>query len=701
MNSGTLAIFLILALSGTAHSQGTLSEYTTYIGDANAYAVGRIRTDSAGNTYVAGNRSAGTLSEVFVARLDGTGATRLFSTFGGNGTDVAADMAIDSSGNIYLAGSTTSTVFPLHNAMQPTPGPGFVMKLGPDASQVLFATYFPAPVTALALDAAGNIYLTGSTTSATFPATAGLPANAAGGGTPLISAAYITKISAAGDRIVYSGRMSGQNKPCGCCSSCFLSSRQTGGSAIAVDPAGNAYIAGNSDTTDMPVTAGALLRNGIGAFVAKVNAAGTALSYLTYIGTANFVFSPYNQPGNTVTAIAVDNTGSVYLTGSTADPNFPATAGAYQTAYDGPHTSPPNPPWPPSDAFALKLKPDGSGVSWATYLGGNSVDSATSIALDASGNVWLAGTTSSQDFPNAQGWSQGGDFLAELSATGSTLAYAARYPTGTVAQSLALDASGLIHAAGGAGIVSAIAPPSKPMPRIFGIADSAYGSVGGQMARGELISIYGPHIGPATPASFTPTSAGFVPTSLAGVQVMMADYALPVLYVSDSQINAVAPFSLYGGAAGLTLRVLSNGSATPLFPFAPVSSNPQIFQNPDGTAVAVNQDGTINSADHPAKNGSIVSIWLTGVGTASAFLQDGQIAADALPFACCDVYLGPTQVSEGIVYSGSAPGAVNGVVQINFQLPQANYVASEVYPVAVTVSVGGRASSAAVIYAAE
>jgi len=693
MNSGILATSLILAFAGMAYSQATAAEYTTYLGDHAAYHVARIGVDAAGNTYVAGNRSSGSLTEMFVARLDGSGSLSLFAAFGGNGTDTITDLALDASGNIYLAGATNSTVFPLHNAMQTAAGPGFVIKLNPDATAFVFSTYFPAAINAMAVDGAGNVYVTGLTWSAAFPVTTGMPNGAAGGEVPMITAAFISKIAADGSKLVYSGRISGQDKPCGCCSSCFLSTRYTGGAAVAVDAAGNAYLAGNSDTTDLPATSGAFLQNGIGAFVAKVNAAGSGLSYLTYIGSSNYVLSPGNTPGNTAAALAVDTTGSVYLAGYTSDPNFPATAGAYQTTYAGTVTNAPYPP-PPSDAFVLKLKQDGSGLSWATYLGGKNADSAGAIALDGSGNVWMAGTTASPEFPNAQGWSQGSDFLVGVKAGGSSLVYAARYPAGTVTQSIALDAAGLLHAAGAAGTISAIAPLGPPTPRIWGIANAAFGPAGGQVAPQEVVSIFGPHIGPATAVSYTPTSAGFVPTALGGVQVLMGSYALPLLYVSDSQINAVMPASLY---APVTLQVVSSTVKTPGFPFVSIAADPEIFQNPNGTAAAVNQDGTLNSPDHPAPAGSVVSIWLTGIGNTPLYLQDGLIATSAQQFSCCTATVAGS--AADILYSGSAPGTVAGVVQMNFQVPaNPGYEAGELVPVYLQVTAGGTTSSPVTLY---
>ena len=682
-----LASLFVAGLWGTA--QG--SEYTIFIGDSSAdYQVARIRTDALGNTFVAGTRSSGTLSELFVTKLDAAGHTVLFNALNGNGSDAVADLAIDSAGNIYLAGGTSSLEFPLHNAFQTRPGPGFLIKLAPDGAELVYSTYFPAAIRGLAVDSSGNVYATGTTTSPTFPVTAGLPAGTASSGAAGASGAFITKLSAAGDRIVYSALLVGTSKNCGCCSSCFTSQRNTAGVAIGVDAAGNAYVAGNTDTNNLPATAGALLTQGVGAFVAKINAAGTALGYLTYIGPTYYPVSPNTDPANVATDIAVDAAGDAYITGSTFDPAFPATAGANQTAFDGP--SYPNGvadthPIPASDAFVLKLKPDGSGALWGSYLGGAGNDAAQSVAVDGSGNVWIAGTTTSADFPNAQGWSQGGDFVAGFSASGAALTYSARYPDGSVSRSVAVDSSGLVHAAGASGIVSAIAPGQTPTPRIFGVANSAFGPVSGRISPGEVISLYGPHIGPATPASFTPTSAGFVPTLLAGVQVLMDSHSLPLLYVSDSQINAVAPFSEYSDNGVFSLHLVSNGTTGPEFPVAILQTDPQIFQNPDHSAKAVNQDGSLNSATNPAPPGSIVSIWATGMGISSSYFQDGQIPTAAQNSVACIVYDGSIPVE--IQYAGPSPGIVAGVVQINFVVP--------VTPAAtgiITVQAGTRVSNA-------
>jgi uncharacterized protein (TIGR03437 family) len=662
------------------------ADFTTYIGDAADYRVARVMADAAGNTYVAGSRDTG----IFVMKVDAAGKIALFATLSGKGTDQPNDLAVDAAGNLYVAGATGSTLLPLRNALQSTPGPGFVVKFNPDATQLLISTYFPAPIQALALDAAGNLYVTGTTFSDAFPVTPGLPAGTVRppGSINATSAAFVTKISAAGDRILYSMRISGHQKNCGAGSSCFLSSRSTVGTAIAVDAAGNAYLAGNTDTADLPTTTGALQEQGTGAFVAKVNAAGTALVYLTYVGPGYIAEAPNTYPANLASAIAADAAGNAYVTGSTFDDAFPATPGAYQAKRAG-----------DTDAFVAKLNPQGSGVVWATYLGGKGKDAANSVALDGAGTVWLNGTTASADFPNRPGWSQGGDFVSALNTAGSALTYSSRLPNDTAVASLAVDAGGVLHFAGYGGLVSTLSPAASVAPRIFGIANAAFGPVGGRIAGGEAISIYGPHIGPVTPVTAVPDASGTMPNSLGGVQVSVNGSPVTLLYVSDSQVNAVTPLFLSGPTA--RVRVSFHGVDTADFVAAIMPAIPEIFQAVDGTAAAINQDGSINSAEHPAPPGSIVSVWVTGIGsTYYSVWQDGRIAANAFDFGCCQVW------AQGrpayVTYGGAAPGIVAGVAQVNFQVPvqYGNFLLGYGPTVNVTLDSGGATSHPVQVYVA-
>jgi uncharacterized protein (TIGR03437 family) len=622
------------------------ADFTTYIGDTNDYRVARVLADASGNTYVAGSRDGG----IFVMKLDRAGKITLFATLSGKGTDQPNDLAVDAAGNLYVAGSTGSTLLPLRNALQSTPGPGFVVKFNPDATQILFSTYFPGAIQALAVDVAGNIYVTGFTYSADFPVTPGMPAGTVRppGSINATSAAFITKISAAGDKILYSGRISGHSKNCGAGSSCFLSSRSTVGSAIAVDASGNAYLAGNTDTYDLPTTTGALLGLGVGAFAAKVNAAGTALVYLTYLGPGYNPLSPNTNPANSVSGIAADAAGNAYLTGSTFDDLFPATKGAYQAVRAG-----------GTDAFAAKLNPLGTAMVWATYLGGAGTDAANGIALDATGNVWLSGTTDS------------------------------------AAATLAVDATGTVHFAGYDGLVSTVSPTQPWAPRIFGIANSAYGPVGGRIVGGEAISIYGPHIGPTTPVTAVADATGKMPTLLGGVQVFIGGLPVPLLYVSDSQVNAVTP--LYLPVVTERVHINFNGVDTADFMATVTGAIPEVFQRGDGTAAAINQDGSVNSADHPAPAGSVVAIWVTGIGaTPYGFWQDGYLAGGPTDFWCCQISV--DGYPADVLYSGAAPGIVAGVAQVNFRWPPAGLSLSYSPEVGVSVSAHGVTAHSVYVY---
>ena len=642
------------------------AEFTTYIGDVNDYHIARVAADSSGNTYLAGSRTVGSLSEVVVIKLDPTGKIVLFTILSDKGNESANDLAVDAAGNIYVAGSTSSPDFPLHNAFQSTPGPGFLVKLSADGSQLLYSTYFPEVIKALAVDAAGNVYVAGTTYLTSFPVTPGLPAGPVSmAPAGITSGAFLTKISADGSHIVYSTLLSGSSVDCGAGSSCYTGGRSTTGIAVAVDAAGEAYLAGNTNTTNLPTTPGAFLTKGTGAFVAKVNAAGSALAYLTYISSTNFIYAANANPAVIAAAIAVDAAGDAFLAGATFDPSFPATPGAYQTTFAGPYQPGVAYPLPPTDAFALKLNPAGTALVWASYLGGKGADAAKSVALDPSGNVWLTGTNPS------------GDFLTAFNPSGSALTYSANYPSDAVSQSVAADPTGLIHVAGPTGIVGTVVPTGAPTMRIYGIANAAYGPLLGRIVPAELISIYGSHIGPATPAWATADASGLLPTSLAGVQVFFNGVAVPLLYVSDSQINAVATQSASPGSSML-VHIVSNSVTSPDFPVTVVTADPEVFRNADGTAAAVNQDGSLNSAANPAKAGSIVSIWATGTGSIYPRPPDGQISTAAQDYDCCQIgalvvrssnFVQVPTPAPVVLYAGAAPGMVAGIVQINFQIP--------------------------------
>ena len=707
MQLSTVIILFASAVSACA------AGYTTYIGDANPYQVAAMTTDANGNTYVAGSRAViipapnePPSTDIFVSKLDSSGNATLLATLSGKGSDQARGIALDASGNIYIVGSTTSTDFPLHHPLQSVGGEfgptGILVKLSADGT-VQFSTYLGGSngssfLNAVAVDAKGDLYVTGETSSQDYPRTPGLPAGLVGGGK--VSGAFFAKITSTGDRILYAGVLSSTSHACGVGSSCFTSSISTSGTAIAVDPMGNAYIAGNTGGLGLPATAGALQTQGIGAFVAKVNSAGTDLDYLTLLGTANYIpggVAPGSSPGNFVYAIAVDTAGDAYIAGSTSDPAFPVTASAFQTKLSLPSTPPVSPFLaPPSDAFVAKINSAGSAMVWATFLGGTGTDRAQTIATDPTGNVWVSGTTNSSDFPSSSGWPYSGEFLTEFNSSGSALVYSGVFPSNFLAATLAMDGIGVVHAGGATGVVSSFAPGSAPgqtsAPRIFGVTNAAGGVLAGRVAPGEAIAIYGLHLGPTTPISATFNAAGFLPTSLGGVQVRINGISAPLLYVSDTQINAVAPVELAGGST--TLQVSQGDAPLPDFRIVTDLTAPQVFRHPDGTAFAINEDGTVNSLTNRAKVGSTISIWATGTGYFPG--ADGQLASGPQLFCTCEINSLIDHSSVPVPYSGAAVGMVNGVVQIKFQITSQTVGEGAYY-----LAVGGKYSEYFIIFFAQ
>jgi uncharacterized protein (TIGR03437 family) len=327
-----------------------------------------------------------------------------------------------------------------------------------------------------------------------------------------------------------------------------------------------------------------------------------------------------------------------------------------------------------SNGFVAKLNPTGSAMVWATHL--SEAGTQASIALDAAGDVWITSTTPSSTFPNTNGWSTGPEYLAELNAGGSQLIYSARYPSGTIAQSVAIDPSGMVHTAGSAGFISSIAPAAAPAMKIFALQNAAGAPVvSARVSPAEVIAIYGPGIGPATALSATPTK-GFYPTTLGGVEVSINGVKIPLLYVSANQINAVVPMELTSNTAA-TFQVTNGTAVSPSYPAWIVSLSTEAF------TPVVNQDGTLNSKSNPAPGGSVVTFYATGWQSSFAPLADGQVAT-----AMQDVCLGTCRANgtTGVVvtgfggggpqttlpatalYGGAAPGFVAGVTQFSVQL---------------------------------
>jgi len=328
-----------------------------------------------------------------------------YSTYlGGSDRDIGAGIAIDTAGNMYVAGGTSSTDFPTANPLQAGAsgsGDAFVAKLNAAGSALVYSTYLGGSdddgASGISVDSAGNVYVTGQTTSTDFPTANPIQASFGGG----IGDAFVAKLNATGSALVYSTYLGGSGRD------------DAGG--IAVDTADNAYVTGRTESTDFPTVIPIQPANaGDGdAFITKLNAAGTALVYSTYLGGSEFEDVGYSAP-DVGQGIAVDSASNVYVTGTTYSTDFP-TVNPIQPAYGG-H----------GDAFIAKLNSGGTALIYSTYLGGRLSDGFGGIAVDADGNVYVTGDTASDDFPtvNPINAFRGGEvFITKLNAAGTALIY--------------------------------------------------------------------------------------------------------------------------------------------------------------------------------------------------------------------------------------------------------------------------------------
>jgi hypothetical protein len=229
------------------------TDFTTYIGGTSptqTIAISAIATDSAGNTYVTG-------SNAFVTKLDPSGNIVFTTSIGPIGSFGNA-IAVDATGNIWVGGQTTGSNFPLVNALQSSGpiGSGFLVKMAPDGT-VAYSSYFGgilgnSSVNGVATDQSGNVYVTGFTDASDFPTTAGLPESPVTGSYPPVYGVFAAKLNSAGQKVMYSTVIAGVD-----CASCGTPNvPRTVGIGIAVDGSGNAIVAGDTNSTDLPVNSG-------------------------------------------------------------------------------------------------------------------------------------------------------------------------------------------------------------------------------------------------------------------------------------------------------------------------------------------------------------------------------------------------------------------------------------------------------------
>jgi len=381
--------------------------------------------------------------------------TLVYSTYlGGSDSDIMNAIAVDSSGNAYVTGTTASTNYPVTiGAFQTTFSTAFVTKLNATGTALLYSTFLGGSGSSsggdtglsIAVDSSGDAYITGSTYSTNFPTTTGAfqtTNKAAAVGSPT---SFVSKLNPAGTKLLYSTYLGG--------------TMSDTAYSIAVDSSGDAYVAGGAYSSNFPVTAGIVQSTnksapdyGWNLFITKLNPAGSALLYSTYLGGSG----DYGSPNNVV--LAVDSSGDALVATTVLSTDFPVTAGVFQ---------PQNNATGRGNMTISKLNPTATKLTFSTYLGGSSSpygdDTPYGLAVAASGNVFLSGTTWETNFPVTKGAFQttsqnGGDglsagFVTKVNATGTALIYST-YLSGSGSdrvRALAFDASGDVYVTGSAG----------------------------------------------------------------------------------------------------------------------------------------------------------------------------------------------------------------------------------------------------------
>ncbi len=476
--------------------------YSTFLGGSGDDQAAGIVVDNAGDTYITGctssidfplasqNGPPPSGTNAFVAKLDATGSNLVYADYiGGSSYDCSSALALDSSNDVFLTGNTYSADFPTVNPYQPTntsnAAAAFLTEISPDGSSLLYSTYLSGSTdtraNAIGLDSLGNIYIAGWTTATNFPTVNAYQSVASPNqGSEYGQYGFLTEFAAGGASLVYSTYYAGSANVVQGCGTCWPSPYSVI-TNMTVDPSGNAYIAGVTNTYDFPTTAGAYQtanstdNNTAVGFIGKFDSSGSPL-YSTYYGAGTT--SP-DYGGLYPSAITFDSSGSTYVVGTTyyavdaipvttpnlcdpsqtscdfgfiskfdptgatvlystylsssidADPlsivvDANSDAYVYSQSAGGPPDSLVNPIEAYTigeDVFIQEIDPTGGTLLFSTFVGGSVADLPGGIALDSAGNIYISGYTDSPDYPVTAGAEQntypGGSYDAFVSKIGT------------------------------------------------------------------------------------------------------------------------------------------------------------------------------------------------------------------------------------------------------------------------------------------
>jgi uncharacterized protein (TIGR03437 family) len=616
-----------------------------------------VLSDPSGNAYVVSGGSTSNGQTEFIARFDPEGKLVYRVTPAPISIDFI-QATFDTAGDLYACVSGS----PVGGGLEE----GYIAKIDPFGN-ILFSLPIPVSYTAaIAIGADGSIYLTGGAYPGQLKTTPGAWVSSAQA-TPDQINPFVLKLSSDGMHVEYATFLNNSHT--------LNASAVVVGTAIAVDSSGHAFVAGTSTDPHFPTTPGAYQSQCCSVLPA-------AFAMKLAIDGSRPLYSTFLPSGDTPSAIKLDSAGEAHLTvetlGGASYFDGQASISAIATAVlsaDGAHVTellsvPLNPFLLPGAAFGefnMAAVPDGSGNFVVT------------------GQAAPDGLASTEDT-----FTSGSNFVALVRGSDRSILYSSRLPKGAAGFGVSSDAAGGFFVLGGnAGIpfsymLTHFIQSSTAQPAVLGVADATGLEVADGLAPGEVVAIYGSAIGPTQPAQGRFDSSGHLPVSLGGTRVFLNGIAAPILFAGKEQIDAVVPFEI-SGSSNVSIQVDVNGQFSNTARIQEQLVSPHIWQQIDpsaanyGYAFAINQDGTVNSPQHPAHPGWIVAIVVNGAGVLNPLPQDGVRApAGIAPVASLSLEAGtgqsvyPHYVMCPLLYGASAPGEVAGKVQINFRLPLTN-----------------------------
>jgi uncharacterized protein (TIGR03437 family) len=746
---------------------GSALVYSTYFGGQGDDIISGIAVDPRGNAIAAGTtnsedfpttsaayqsryRGGGSnpgdavlRGDAFVVKIKPDGSDFVYATYlGGAQAEQATDVATDAGGNAYVVGSTSSTAFPTSaDAYQPNfggSGDGFFSKLNPDGSTLVYSTFLGGNqvdgINAVTVDASNNVFVTGATSSPNFPKSNGAYQTGLSGN----SDAFVTKFNANGTLGF---------------STYFGSTITDIGQSIALDAQGRVYVAGTTNSPQLPLTSTALQPVFGGgptdAFLAIFDPTGATLAYSTFFGGSKLEDN---------VRVGLDPTGNILLVLSTESNTFIGTRDAFQQRAIG-----------AQDVLIIKLDPAGKNLLFGSFLGGTGVDVPTKIVVDSIGNLYVSGNTQSNDFPTVRGsyappFSDAFDgflfkvafIIPQLTATPSVLTF--NYQMGDPAPAgidLQIDSAGVPTALNVTvdppgrwlvvtpttsqtpaklkvtvspsgfpsgtyqGTITITAPGSTTAPLTINTTldislpapKSSFLSSGvvngasflpGALAAGEIITLFGSNFGPQDLVGVNLTGDGRFDTRLADTRLLFDGNPAPLIYVTAGQLSAIVPYAV-ANQTSTQLQIEYKGTKSNPVLFQTTDASPALFaanSSGRGQGAILNEDGSVNSNSNPARRGSIVVLYATGEGQTNPAGVDGQLALSTYPKPKLPVTVKVNNQNAEVLYYGAAPGLVAGAMQINVRIPSdAVLPPSGFGQLPIIVNVGANASPAAVTVA--